>query len=917
VGEGWGEGAAFRMSTSLPRERRALTPALSRKRQRELPYHREVTFALGKIHPPVPRGGALLPRPALEQRLRDALATHRAVLLAAPAGCGKSALLVRALAPAPAGHGLAWVSLDADDDLYRLLECLLAALEPFDLPWRVAPEGLLAAASGGDPRGRQRAVDDLVNALAAAELAHGTIVVDDLHHLRDEPALDFLGRWVERLPPNWTLVLSTRDAPAGLLARAAAAGELARFDEADLRFSADEVQAWFAQHGLDAAAARALHARTEGWAAGLRLAAQGARGTGTIDRAAFDFLAAEVLSQLDAPLRDFLLDTSVLHELDAARCTALTGDANAARWLDEIERRGLFASVVDEAAGTLRLHDLFRDALQHRLRVERPQDWPLRLARAAEQETDPLRRQGLLLAAQRPDDAARALLAVAPDLNTGGAATTVLRLLDAYAPAFAAGSAEWQRVAGLATMTVWRLQESERHFGLAEALYRERGDVAAAQAMAARRASVLAALGRIDEADGQLRALHGTPLVNVEARLVAATASMWLHLERGENDAVAPVFEEFVRQQQACTALAQWNTVPSPRQTACRGMAALSQRWASGALAVAGDRPVPLRTFALLVLGWRAFWLGRPAEAQVLLDQALGDASWGGHEVIARAHGLPLQAALAVLRGDTAQALQTMRRRLDEHPAGYGGWGLWFALQFAARIAAVAGDAVQGREWLQRMVTMHHTLPDVTPQRLRPLEALHGALAVLDGNTAAARAHWEASLVDEQSADLLGQAAEVRVRLARLSLAEGDRDGAAALLRPLLERPDDGPRGAVFAGDALAVLAREDWRGRLPDELAATLREWVSGLSRSAAVACVDASDDVAEADAVGPTGERLTSRELEVVALIARGQSNKVIARHLDLSPYTVKRHVANSLAKLGVGSRGQAAAWFHARAR
>jgi LuxR family maltose regulon positive regulatory protein len=881
-----------------------------------------VTFVLGKIHPPVPRGGALLPRPALEQRLRDALAMHRAVLLAAPAGCGKSALLVRALAPAPAGHGLAWVSLDADDDLYRLLECLLAALEPFDLPWRVAPEGLLAAASGGDPRGRQRAVDDLVNALAAAELAHGTIVVDDLHHLRDEPALDFLGRWVERLPPNWTLVLSTRDAPAGVLARAAAAGELARFDEADLRFSADEVQAWFAQQGLDAAAARALHARTEGWAAGLRLAAQGARGTGpagTIDRAAFDFLAAEVLSQLDAPLRDFLLDTSVLHELDAARCTALTGDANAARWLDEIERRGLFASVVDEAAGTLRLHDLFRDALQHRLRVERPQDWPLRLGRAAELETDPLRRHGLLLAAQRPGDAARALLAAAPVLNTGGAATTVLRLLDAYAPAFAARSAEWQRVAGLATMTVWRLQESERHFASAEALYRERGDVAAAQAMAARRASMLAALGRIDEGERQLRTLQGAPLASVEARLVAATAAMWLHLERGENDAVAPVFEDFVRQQQACTALAEWSTVPSPRQTACRGMAALSQRWASGALAVAGDRPVPLRTFALLVLGWRAFWLGRPAEAQALLDQALGDASWGGHEVIARGHGLPLQAALAVLRGDSAQALQSMRRRVDEHPAGYAGWGLWFALHFAARIAAVAGDAACLREWLQRMETMHHTLPDVTPRRLRPLQALHGALAALDGDTAAARAHWQASLIDEQDADLLGQAAEVRVRLARLSLAEGDRDGAAALLRPLLERPDDGPRGAVFAGDALAVLAREDWRGRLPDELAATLRDWVAGLSRSAPVANVDVSDDVPApgADAVGPTGERLTSRELEVVALIARGQSNKVIARQLDLSPYTVKRHVANSLAKLGVGSRGQAAAWFHARAR
>ena len=64
-----------------------------------------------------------------------------------------------------------------------------------------------------------------------------------------------------------------------------------------------------------------------------------------------------------------------------------------------------------------------------------------------------------------------------------------------------------------------------------------------------------------------------------------------------------------------------------------------------------------------------------------------------------------------------------------------------------------------------------------------------------------------------------------------------------------------------------------------------------------------------------GPTGEQLSGRELEVIALIARGQSNKLIARELDLSPHTVKRHVANALDKLGVASRGQAAAWFHSQ--
>jgi LuxR family maltose regulon positive regulatory protein len=378
------------------------------------------------------------------------------------------------------------------------------------------------------------------------------------------------------------------------------------------------------------------------------------------------------------------------------------------------------------------------------------------------------------------------------------------------------------------------------------------------------------------------------------------------------------VFEAFVREQQACTALHEWNNLPSPRQTACRGMATPIRQWATSALAVAGDRPVPLRTFALLALGWRALWLGRPAESQALLDEALGDAEWGGHEVIARGHGLALQAALSVVQGAGADAVRTMRRRIDEQPAGYGGWGLWQVVCFAARIAAAAGDAAALRDALQRLDALEPTLSGVTPRRLRPLVALRGTLALLEGRGDAARAHWEDALADEESADLLGTAGEVRVRLARLKRSQGGRDGAAALLRPLLDRPDDGPRGAVFAGEALAVLAREDWAGLLDAAQARTLRDWAAGLAAPLAAPEPDADDAAAgERAAVTPTGERLSARELEVLALLARGDSNKVIARALDLSPHTVKRHVANALGKLGVNSRGQAAAWFHALPR
>ena len=99
----------------------------------------------------------------------------------------------------------------------------------------------------------------------------------------------------------------------------------------------------------------------------------------------------------------------MLHELDAQRCEALTGDPRAWAHLDALERLDLFVTVVGDQPRTLRLHDLFRDTLRHRLQLERRGEWLALMARAAANESDPVRRQGLLLAAQRPDEAAASL----------------------------------------------------------------------------------------------------------------------------------------------------------------------------------------------------------------------------------------------------------------------------------------------------------------------------------------------------------------------------------------------------------------------------------------------------------------------------------------------------------------------------
>ena len=161
---------------------------------------------------------------------------------------------------------------------------------------------------------------------------------------------------------------------------------------------------------------RALLQRTHGWAAGLRLSLAvrpdeaARREAQATQRHLFDYLAAEVFEDMPAPLQEFLLHCSVLPELTAERCAQVSGEAQAARLLDEVERRGLFVSVLDAPVLTLRLHDLFRDFLEDRLQRRQPEAVPGLLRRAAAHEPDLARAVGYLARAGAWDEAV-ALLA--------------------------------------------------------------------------------------------------------------------------------------------------------------------------------------------------------------------------------------------------------------------------------------------------------------------------------------------------------------------------------------------------------------------------------------------------------------------------------------------------------------------------
>jgi len=884
-----------------------------------------MTFAVTKIQPPRPRAASVA-REELESHLAAALQSQRVVLVCAPAGFGKTAVLARALARLPAGHGLAWISTDEGDDLERLVECLLAALEPCDPPWRTAPERLAARIAAAGETERQALAAEIINTLEATGVAHGVIAFDDLHRVADPAFHRFLETLVERLGPRWTLALSTRSEPPLPLARLRAAGELAEFRQPQLQFTQAEARGVLAQ--FEPALADALYERTGGWPAGLCLAASALATSGNdgvasaatlerrlraADRPLFDFLLAEVLDGLQPDLVDFLLRTSVLPELEPARCGVVSGLAGAARLLDEVERLGLFVVALDTPTRQLRLHDLFREALQHRLGLEQPALLAELRRRAAASEPEPFRRIALLLEAGDAQRAAEELYRYGPVAIPVSGTSTVERLLGLFPEAMRGQAPELAHVRGLTHWVHWDFPAMLASFERADAGFTAGGDEAGAQLARPFRATALIARGRFDEAAAVLATLR-SQAVAAPARIMGLNAEIWLAIDTGRLRSVATLLDRMLDLLQEADQVNLWyHTTPPNRLPGLPGIVAPLARHAALLARVAGDEPTPLRAMAMLSQAWCELWRGRLDEAEELLRRADADARWSGTTGAVGSHQLLLASLVHAIRGETRQALADAWARAREFDAGYGTWGRYNFRVWVARVAAVCGDLADLHEALRQVEAERVRLdPQQYAAALQPLAPIEAQLAWLEGRAEEAIVRWRAALEAEEAIDICGQAMETRLRLARALAVRGELAAAAAMLPPVFERArrEGGPGGALLATDALVDLAARDWRGRLPAADTALLREW-------AALVAAGAMPAVPPVDAVAGAGSlRLSPREAEVLDLIAAGASNKHIARELDLSPHTVKRHVANILDKLGVTSRGQAAARHHASA-
>src|SRR5918998_2391608 len=324
------------------------------------------------------------PNVVLRSRLLDRLnaGLHRKLtLVSAPAGFGKTTLA--SAWAATYVRPVAWLSLDeGDSDPARFLTYLVAALQT------IAPAigaGLLGVLQSPQPPPAESLLTALLNEIATIP-DDVVLVLDDYHVVDARPVDDALTFLLEHLPPQLHLVITTREDPQLPLARFRVRGQMTELRAADLRFTAAEAAEFLNRvMGLDLAAAdiAALDERTEGWIAGLQLAALSMQGHQDVpgfirafagdNRYIVDYLVEEVLERQPAGVRSFLLQTAILDRLHGSLCDAITGQVDGKLRLEVLERGNFFVVPLDDQRHWYRYHHLFAEVLSAHLRTEQPE----------------------------------------------------------------------------------------------------------------------------------------------------------------------------------------------------------------------------------------------------------------------------------------------------------------------------------------------------------------------------------------------------------------------------------------------------------------------------------------------------------------------------------------------------------------
>ena len=660
-----------------------------------------------KLH--APSVAAYGDRPRLSAHLDRALDdATRLTVLSAPPGYGKSVAVAGWLASRDVGN--AWLSLDsADNDPVRFLRYLVAALEPLRPSIAGVAPTLLEVGPG--PEGAAI----LVDAIAATDDPF-VLVLDDYHVITAGPVHSLMRTLIEQGPPFAHLVVITREDPPFALPRLRAHRRLVEVRADELRYTTNEAAAYLGAISgleLDDEHLGRLVERTEGWIAGLQLAAISLRDQPTasalIDafagthRFVLDYLAAEVLGRLDPELRSFLVRSSVADRFTSDLCRTLTGREDSAALLERAERMNLFLVPLDLERRWYRFHHLFADYLRTLLD-------PAELVALRERAADYLEGADLIdeaisqaIAAGSTDRAIRLLERQARRTYEAGELTTLLGWLDALPRDRVAASSELVYLRAVASFFVGRVEDAARTCDEGEAACRDGstpGPLLTACALIAAfsiRADAVA-LGRAAvEAVGDdrflraraLQALAAAQLTAGELDSAGEAARSALDLDAGSRRSmlVGP----------ATTALATILTLTGHRRDAealCRQT--LADHGAEFSH-MAGATP-----YALYWLGGVRYEANDLAEAIDALERAWAAAGTFG---FGRALLTSSVAYLALARQATGSpealdAVRTVRR--DAHAAGLT--GIDGALdEIEARVHVLQGDLPAAVRWADKV----------------------------------------------------------------------------------------------------------------------------------------------------------------------------------------------------------------------
>lgn len=864
-----------------------------------------------------------VPRPRLTTRLDDGLRC-KMTLISAPAGFGKTTLLSEwRESHARDDIAVAWVSLDkADNDLTRFLAYLVAALHAIQ-------PGLGAAAQAALETGLAKidvVLTGLINELAVID-RDIAIVLDDAHVIESPAILDAIEFLLDHLPPHTHMFVASRTEPPLALSRLRARNQLIELRAADLRFSTDEAGVFLNQVmrlELPPADVNALAASTEGWAAGLQLAAlslkQQADGPERLrsisghDRYVLDYLVEEVLQRQTEDVQAFLLQTSLLDRLCAPLCDALTGQTTAAAMLETLDRSNLFVVPLDNQRQWYRYHHLFGELLRDRLRRWQP-DQVAALHRCA---SDWYAANGL------PRDAIQHALAASDFARAAELIESIAR--DMLGRNESRALHEWLSTLpadilrarpGLALKHAWTLVHMGQ-FDLAwQWLDQIEQTLTADQAgwrgeLCAVRGAHAILTGRYVEARNWLNeAWQITPHEAVMLRGVIALNRGVADMMLGDIGRAAPLFAEAAKLSEVSgnlrSAFTALNNLAAMQSL--MGQLHRSAETYRRALALAQtrlDNTQPQQAIAaMLHIGL----------AETLYEWNELDAAWAEAQ-----HGFKPDGQLT---GDEQARL-----------AGY---------ILAGRVLRARGDATAAQAMLddglrfgEQCRTRWHILRDLKAWRAR-FQIERGELAAaqawaadaalkLDapGDELRARCHAYHTLARLW---IVQQPAEALHLLDRLAAAfEGSDQIAglietqllAAIAQRRLSRPA-AARGALTS--ALQLAAPENFIRLFADEgapLAELLADLRHDLQSGDEIALIDFIDRILAAMS-SPTSERsveraaaraeliepLSDRELVILRHIADGLSNQEIAHKLIVAVSTVKWHVNNIYAKLNAHSR------------